>query len=104
MSVLPAGTIWCGNDPAGPDLNPDFMVGHWLATSLAMTSALRTLPSSWTRWGAVFTLSVQPSGRYTAILEGLGQSGSEIWKLTVDGIHMVFLPDSATLRQVLIPN
>jgi len=30
-TVVAAG---CGDDPAGPDLNPDFMVGDWVATSL----------------------------------------------------------------------
>jgi hypothetical protein len=44
--------------------------------------------------GAVFTLSVQLSGRYLAILEGFGLSSSESGKLTVDGADVVFMPES----------
>ncbi len=44
--------------------------------------------------GATFTLLVEPSGRYTAILEGLGQSSSEIGDLTVDGAEVVLMPAS----------
>ena len=38
-----------------------------------------------TEFGAAFTLSVQPSGRYLAILEGFGQVSSESGILTSDG-------------------
>ena len=85
----------CGGGPTEPDLNPDFMVGSWLADSLEMTSlANPDVTERLDTLGAVFTLSVQPSGRYTAILEGFGQSSSEIGKLTVDGPDVVFMPES----------
>jgi hypothetical protein len=71
------------------------MVGEWLADSLVMTSS--TNPETvldLAAAGAVFTLSVQPSGRYTAILTGFGQSSSEAVKLTVDGDQVVLMPES----------
>ena len=134
MGIVTIGAIGCGSDPTEPELNPGFMVGNWLAESLVMTSAANPeVVADLTALGAVFTLSVQPSGRYTAILEGFGQSSSEFGKLTVDGAYVVLMPESralweqlgesvilegesdydfnldgttepATLRQVLIPN
>jgi hypothetical protein len=95
VGVVAVGANGCGNGPNGLDLNPDFMVGEWLATSLAMTSVANPgLTVELDTLGAVFTLSVQPSGRYTAILQGFGQSSSEVGKLTVDGPNVVFMPDS----------
>ena len=95
MSTVTLAAIGCGNEPTEPEFNPDFMVGDWLADSLVMTSVANPdVRTDLDTLGAVFTLSVQPSGRYTAILEGFGQSSSEIGKLTVDGIHVVFMPDS----------
>ena len=70
--VIGAATIaatGCGGDPAGPDLNPDFMVGDWLADSLVMTSAANPAVTADLRaLGATFTLLVEPSGRDTSIL------------------------------------
>jgi hypothetical protein len=94
-SAVVIGAVRCGNYPAGPDLNPDFMVGDWSAASLVMTSAANPAVTADLRaLGATFTLLVEPSGRYTAILEGFGQSSSEIGKLTVDGADVVLMPDS----------
>ena len=89
-----AGATACGSEATGPDLNPDFMVGEWLAEELLLTSVAN--PEVFTDLvaeGAVFTLSVQPSGRYTAILSGFGQSSSESGKLTVDGAEVVLVPE-----------
>ena len=95
MGVLTLGAIGCQGDPTGPEFNPDFMVGDWLAESLAMTSVANPdLTVELDTLGAVFTLSVQPSGRYTAILEGFGQSSSEFGRLTVDGAYVVLMPES----------
>jgi len=44
--------------------------------------------------GATFTFLVEPAGRYPAILEGYGQSSSEIGRLTIDGPDVVLLPQS----------
>ena len=95
MGIVAIGAIGCGSDPTEPEFNPDFMVGDWLADSLVMTSmANPEVVADLTALGAVFTLSVQPSGRYTAILEGFGQSSSESGRLTVDGAYVVLMPES----------
>jgi len=71
------------------------MAGDWLADSLVMTSVLdSTVTADPLELGATFTPLVEPSGRYTAILEGLGQSSSEIGDLTVDGAEVVLMPAS----------
>ena len=41
----------------------------------------------------VSTLSVRPSGRYTAIWSGFGQSSSEFGRLTVEGIYVILYPE-----------
>lgn len=86
----------CGgdDDPTGPQANPDFMVGEWIAESMVLTSKANPeiAPDIIQPPGnATFTLSVQPSGRYTAILAGWGQSSSESGVLTVEGSDVVFM-------------
>jgi hypothetical protein len=59
--VLGAATIvttGCGGDPAGPDLNPDFIVGNWLADSLVMTNAANPAVTADLRALGAFTLLV----------------------------------------------
>ena len=105
--ALTLGAIGCGADPADPgdtgdsgdsadaDYNPDFMVGDWLADSLVMTSTANSeVVANLVELGAVFTLSVQPPGRYTAILQGFGQSSSESGRLTVEGEYVILTPMS----------
>ena len=95
LGIVSIGAIGCGSDPIEPDFDPDFMVGDWLADSLVMTSAANPeVVADLVALGAVFTLSVQPSGRYTAILEGFAQSSSEFGRLTVDGASVVLMPES----------
>ena len=98
--VSTLGAMACGADPVDPEepddpeYNPGFMVGDWLADSLVMTSVANSEVVEYlVARGAVFTLSVQPSGRYTAILEGFGQSSSESGRLTVDGIYVILYPE-----------
>ena len=68
------------------------MVGEWIADSMVLTSkANPEIAPDITEFGAVFTLSVEPSGRYTAILEGYGQSSTESGTLTVEGPDVVFM-------------
>jgi hypothetical protein len=82
----------CGGDDGGSGPDPDapspgFMVGSWAAKNMILTNkanpeeVLDLIVDS----GASFTLDVQPSGRYLAILEGFGQSASESGMLSVDG-------------------
>lgn len=93
LALAIVGAIGCGTGPTEPEFNPDFMVGDWLADSLLMTSVANPeVTADLVELGAVFTLSVQPSGRYTAILEGFGQSGSVSGNLTVDGAYVVLMP------------
>ena len=85
--------VSCGGDSSGPSEapGPDFMVGDWMATVLVITSTVNPEVSvDLMAAGATFTLSVQPSGRYTAILAGFGQSSSESGMLSVEGPHVVF--------------
>ncbi len=95
IGIAAVGATGCGKEPTEPDANPDFMVGNWVADSLVLTSLAN--PQVFTDLvadlGAVFTLSVQPSGRYTAILSGFGQSSSESGRLTVDGAEVVLTPE-----------
>jgi len=92
-SLILLGTIGCGDDSTGPQFDPSFMVGEWLADSLLVTSeANPAVFADLTALGAVYTLSVQPSGRYTAILQGFGPFTSEFGSLTVDGAEVVFIP------------
>ena len=84
----------CGgvDDSTGPQVNPDFMVGEWIAESMVVTSkANPKVAPDITKFGATFTLSVQPSGRYLAILAGYGQSSSESGVLTVEGQYVIFM-------------
>ena len=69
-------------------------MGEWIAESMVVTSKANpevapdiTQPPS----NATFTLSVQPSGRYLAILAGYGQSSSESGVLTVEGQYVIFM-------------
>jgi len=68
------------------------MVGEWIAESMVVTSALNPdVAPDITESGATFTLSVQASGRYTAILAGYGQSLSESGMLTIQGSEILFM-------------
>jgi len=88
--------VGCGgsdaNSPTVPEATgPGFMVGNWIAESMVMTSLQNPEVSpDIVQFGATFTLSVQPSGRYTAILSGYGQSSSESGMLSVEGTELVF--------------
>jgi hypothetical protein len=77
--------------PTEPPPGPGFMVGDWIATVLVVTSSENPEVSvDLAAEGATFTLSVQPSGRYTAILSGFGQASSESGTLSVEGSEVVF--------------
>ncbi len=85
--------VSCGGDSSGPDETPgpDFMVGDCIAKAIVITSYVN--PEVYVDLmaeGATFTLSVPPSGRYSAILSGFGQSSSESGMLSVEGSQVVF--------------
>jgi hypothetical protein len=85
--------LGCGgsDDPSGPETDGSspagFMVGSWIASSLVLTNKANPEQSDdiVVQFDAVFTLGVQESGRYLAILSGFGQSSSESGRLTVSG-------------------
>jgi len=95
MGILTIGAVGCGDGRTEPDFNPDFMVGDWLAESLVQTSVAdpQVFTDLVANLGVVFTLSVQPSGRYTGILTGFGQSTSESGRFTIDDAFVILMPE-----------
>jgi len=84
------------------------MVGNWIATALVVTSVANPeVSTNLTVEGATFTLDVQPSGRYTAILSGFGQAASESGTVSVEGPAVVFrraLPSPEVSRSTFVRN
>lgn len=78
-----------GTDPGpGPD---NFLAGEWIATLMRATSVANPeIRADIIASGGEFTLSVQPSGRYTAILVAFEQSSSESGTLSIVGNEVVF--------------
>ena len=78
----------CGGDggPTGPDAALAPFVGDWVATELVLTSVANPdIAPDLIGLGAVFTMNVQPSGQYTAILIYAQQASTEIGTLRVSG-------------------
>ena len=80
-----------GDGSTGPgteDPSPaGFLVGSWIAEELVLTNAANPEQSLdlIEEFDAEFTLDVEESGRYLAILTGFGQSSSESGNLRVSG-------------------
>ena len=67
-----------------PLVNP--LVGDWTATSMVLTSVANPeIHPDLIAMGATFSLNVQPSGQYTAILLYAQQASTEIGILSVSG-------------------
>jgi hypothetical protein len=78
----------CGASDAGlaPDPQVSALVGDWEATAVVITSVANPdIALDLIAEGATFTLNVQPSGQYTAILIYAGQPSTEIGILSVSG-------------------
>jgi hypothetical protein len=76
----------CSNKGVTADPAVAPFVGDWAADSLVLTSeADPQIAPDLIALGATFTLNVQPSGQYTAILLYSGQSQTEIGKVEVSG-------------------
>lgn len=77
--------VGCGDDPTAPDLG--LLVGDWEATAMRFTSEAdpeKTIDI--VAEGGRFTLNVQPSGQYTAILAIPGFAPqTEIGLISVSG-------------------
>ena len=90
LVVLP---LACGGeDPIGPDEELDFLVGDWVATRFRVEHQLNPDLGGdlIADFGAAFTLNVQPSGQYTAILTFQGTPLVEIGEIELDGSSIVF--------------
>ena len=75
-----------GKDSTGPDPELAPFVGDWNAVSLILTSQDNSeISGDIVAMGATFTLHVQESGQYTAILLFQGQSQTEIGNIEVSG-------------------
>ena len=84
--VLAVLTACSGNDSTGPNDAVAPFVGDWKAASLVLTSqANPQISPDLIQLGASFTLHVEPSGHYTAILLYSGQSQTEIGTVEVSG-------------------
>ena len=85
LAVLLA-TACSGGKSTEPDPALAPFVGDWIAQSLVLTSqANPDISQDIIQMGATFTLNVQPSGQYTAILLYSGNSLTEIGTLEVSG-------------------
>ena len=83
-------TVGCGGSDGPTEVDPDPalapFVGDWTALAMVVTSVANPAVSpDIIEEGATFTLNVQPSGTYTAILTFAQQVSTEIGVLTVTG-------------------
>ena len=68
-------------------------VGDWLATTMVLTSVANPdVHPDLISLGATFSVDVQPSGQYTAILIYSGQTQTEIGQLSVSGGTVTLQP------------
>jgi hypothetical protein len=75
-----------GDDPLAPDPAVAAFVGDWEATDFIVTSVVNPqIVEDVLGLGATFEFNVQPSGRYTATLNFIGQPSVEIGQLSVSG-------------------
>ncbi len=76
----------CTSDSVSPDPSVQDLVGDWEATALVLTSVANPAVSTdLIARGGTFTLNVQPSGHYTAILLSGGAGAAELGLLSVSG-------------------
>lgn len=100
VSVLGCGGGGTGGDPLEPDPEVAPFVGDWQAQVMLITSVANPeVVEDPLAQGATFTLNVQPSGHYTAILLFVGTASTEIGTISVSGstltLHRSF-PTTAT--------
>lgn len=86
----------CSKDSVTADPAVAPFVGDWAADSLVLTSVADPQTSlDLIALGAQFTLNVQPSGQYTAILIYGGQAPTEFGKLEVSGQTLTLRPNGS---------
>ncbi len=84
-----------GAEVVGPDAALAELVGDWDATVLEITNVANpTQVADLIEAGATFTLNVQPSGQYTAVLVFQSQPLTEIGQITVDGNRITLNPST----------
>ena len=84
------------SDGAGVEIDPavEPLVGTWEGTAVVLTNQADTTVSlDLIEEGGTFSLVVQPSGRYTAILTIFGQPGTETGQLSVSGNVVTLDPE-----------
>jgi hypothetical protein len=102
--VLPLILGACsGDDALGPNASIASLVGDWRADRFVVRNKANPAQSAELirDLGAQFTLNVQPSGQYTAVLVYQGTPITEIGLLDVEGNEIVFtvsIPTPATSR------
>ncbi len=90
LGLLVAG---CSEDAVAPADEVAALVGDWEATSLIVTNVANpAIAPDLIELGASFTLNVQPSGQYTAILVVALQSSTEIGQIRVSGPNVTLQP------------
>lgn len=94
-ALLFAATVatGCTDDvlSTNPAVQP--LVGDWNAFSIIIISAADPEVRTDLTTEADFSLNVQPSGQYTAILLNQGRADTEIGLLDVEGSEVVFFQD-----------
>ena len=97
MVLALVGTGCGGDDPVKVDAALEPFVGDWDAQALVLTSvADPEVAPDLIELGASFTLNVQPSGQYTAILIYLGQAQTEIGTVSIAGNTLTLRRDFPT--------
>jgi hypothetical protein len=96
LLLVAAVATACSKESTAPDPAVAPFVGDWAADTLILTSEADPQTSlDLVALGATFTLNVQPSGQYTAILIYSGQSKTEFGKLEVSGQTLTLHPTSS---------
>ncbi len=110
LPVLALTTITAcgGGEVTGPGQGIQALVGDWVAQKLEVTMvADPTRTADLLESGASFSINVQPSGQYTAVLTILGFPQTEIGFLEIDGNELVFVrqhpsPDTSRAQYSLL--
>jgi len=92
-----------GDDGVSADPSVAFLVGDWSATHMVVTPDLAPDQAlDLVEAGGSFSINVQPSGQYTAVIgiPGFGAPPPELGTLTVEGDEIVFTRTSPPPRTV----
>jgi hypothetical protein len=97
LAAVPLAPACTSDDAVLPDPAVAPFVGEWLATSMVITSVANPdVHPDLIEIGATFSVNVQPSGQYTAILLYSGQTQTEIGQLEASGSTVTLTPSFPT--------